>query len=101
MRPTNQRDKGRDLVDLSHALEMFPNLDVQRTVELFGPYLALSGQAISRAEAEQRMFAKLERPDFLADVRPLLTADEAARFDDEAATAAFVAVFDQIIRQIP
>jgi hypothetical protein len=33
--------------------------------------------------------------------RPLLTADEAARFDDEAATAAFVAVFDRIIRQIP
>lgn len=101
LRALLQRSKGRDLIDLSHALDMLPKLNVKRMVELFGLYLALSGQAISRAEAEQRMFAKLERPDFLADVRPLLTADEAERFDDAAATAAFTAVFDRIIRQIP
>jgi hypothetical protein len=101
LRALLQRNKGRDLVDLSYALAMFPKLDVKRIVELFGRYLALSGQSISRAEAEQRMFTKLERPNFLADVRPLLTADEAGRFDDKAATAAFVQVFVRIIRQIP
>ena len=101
LRALLQRNKGRDLVDLSYALAMFPKLDVKRIVELFGRYLALSGQSISRAEAEQRMFVKLERPNFLADVRPLLTADEAGRFDDKAATAAFVAVFSRIIWQIP
>jgi hypothetical protein len=47
------------------------------------------------------MFDKLEKPNFLADVRPLLTADEAERFDDKAAMAAFVAVFSRIVRQIP
>jgi hypothetical protein len=39
----------------------------------------LAGRAISGAP-EQRMFEKLERPDFLADVKPLLTAEEDARF---------------------
>lgn len=101
LRALLQRDKGRDLVDLSHALVTFPDLDVKRMVELFGRYLALSNQAISRAQAEQRMFGKLDRPNFMSDVRPLLTADEAERFDDKAAVAAFVAVFSRIIRQIP
>ena len=101
LRALLQRDKGRDLVDLSHALITFPDLNVRRMVELFGRYLALTNQAISRAQAEQRMFGKLDRPNFLADVRSLLTADEAGRFDDKAAMTAFVAVFSRIIRQLP
>ena len=47
------------------------------------------------------MFNKLERPNFLADVHPLLTAEEAARFDDAAAKAAFVKVFRDIVQKIP
>lgn len=101
LRALLQRNKGRDLVDLAHALAIFAELDAQRLVDLFGRYLALDNQMISRAEAEQRMFEKLERPDFLADVRPLLTADEAERFDDTAATAAFSAVFGELIRLLP
>lgn len=47
------------------------------------------------------MFEKLERPDFLADVKPLLTAEEAARFTDETGREAFAAVFREIIQAIP
>jgi hypothetical protein len=35
------------------------------------------------------MFGKLENDDFLADVHPLLAADEAEKFDEDAARAAF------------
>ncbi|MBT1517069.1 hypothetical protein KIP88_42695 [Bradyrhizobium sp. SRL28] len=37
----------------------------------------------------------------MADVRPLLSADEADDFDDDAAKAAFVKVFSKIIRLMP
>lgn len=51
LRALLQRDKGRDLYDLAHALEVFDGLDADRIVEMFGRYLDLSGQAISRAQA--------------------------------------------------
>lgn len=56
LRALLQRDKGRDLYDLAHALEVFEGLDADRIVEMFGRYLDLSGQAISRAQAQERMF---------------------------------------------
>jgi predicted nucleotidyltransferase component of viral defense system len=96
-----QRNKGRDLIDLSHSREVFPDLSAVRVVELLGRYLALSEQAISRAQAEERMFGKLERADFLSDVRPLLTADAADRLDDAAARATFISVFAGFIRLLP
>jgi len=101
LRALLQRNKGRDLIDLSHSLDIFEKLNAKRIVELLGKYLDLSNQAISRAQAEQRMFEKLERPDFLADVKPLLTAEEAARFTDEPARQAFAAVFRDIVQVIP
>ena len=72
-----QRNKGRDLVDLAHALDIFPKLDAQRTVDMFVEYV--KQKPIPRWEAEKRMFEKLERPGFLADVHPLLTAEERER----------------------
>jgi hypothetical protein len=59
---------------------------------------------ISRAEAEQRMFAKLNNPGFLADLRPLLAATQAAQLTDGAMKAAFVAfvkVFSRFIILLP
>jgi hypothetical protein len=47
LRALLQRNEGRDLVDLSHALEVFPDLSAVRVVELPGRYLALSEQTIS------------------------------------------------------
>jgi predicted nucleotidyltransferase component of viral defense system len=66
-----QRSKGRDLVDLAHALEVFPDLNAQRTVDMFIEYV--KQKPIPRWESEKRMFEKLERGGFLADVLPLLT----------------------------
>jgi predicted nucleotidyltransferase component of viral defense system len=101
LRALLQREKGRDLVDLSHAHAVFGDLDHSRVVTLFGKYLAAAKQVISRAEAEERMFAKLAEPSFLADVRPLLAAEEALKLDAAAAHAAFGAVFQNFIKRIP
>src|SRR5690606_10921179 len=39
LRALLQRDKGRDLYDLAHALEIFDCLDTQRLVDMFARYL--------------------------------------------------------------
>jgi predicted nucleotidyltransferase component of viral defense system len=101
LRALLQRDRGRDLVDLAHARATFEGLDAARVVTCFGQYLDASGQAISRAQAEERMFAKLANAGFLDDVRPLLAADEAERFDEEAGRSAFRAIFSDFIELIP
>lgn len=59
LRALLQREKGRDLCDLAHGLETFEGLNVEKVADFFGRYVALSGQVITRAQAEQRMFAKL------------------------------------------
>src|SRR3546814_7853298 len=51
-------------------------------VDLLGRYLAATETPISRAQAEQRMFEKLDNQNFMADVRPLLAADASEAFDD-------------------
>jgi predicted nucleotidyltransferase component of viral defense system len=94
-----QRNKGRDLVDLAHALDVFRTLDAQRTVDLFVEYV--KQQPIPRWEAEKRMFKKLERRGFLVDVHPLLTAEERERFDDAAGKRAFQQVFHGFISRVP
>jgi predicted nucleotidyltransferase component of viral defense system len=96
-----QRNKGRDLIDIAHALDIFTGFDAAKTIDVLGKYLAATEISISRAQAEQRMFAKLNNPNFMADVRPLLSADEAENFDDAASKAAFVKVFGKIIRPMP
>jgi len=77
----------------------FPKLDVQRTVDMFVEYV--KHDPIPRWEAEKRMFEKLERRGFLADVHPLLTAEERTRFDDAAGKRAFLQVFEGLIVKIP
>ncbi|MEJ1967073.1 MAG: nucleotidyl transferase AbiEii/AbiGii toxin family protein [Rhizomicrobium sp.] len=99
LRALLQRNKGRDLIDLAHALDVFPKLDVQRTVDMF--VANVRQKPIPRWEAEKRMFDKLERRGFLADVHPLLAADERARFDDAAGRRAFQRVFEGLIGSIP
>lgn len=101
LRALLQRDKGRDLFDLDHALDALPELNLDRVVELFVRYLDQQGQAISRAEAEQRMLAKFARPDLLGDIRALLTPDRANSLDAAAGRAAFLRVFTNVIALIP
>ncbi len=85
----------------ARRLQEFPDLNTEKTIELMGRYLELSGTPITRPQAEQRMFAKLGRGSFLADVIPLLTADEAAKFDDDAGKRAFANVFNKLIQLMP
>jgi hypothetical protein len=101
LRALLQRDKGRDLFDLAHALDLFEELNLNRTIECFGLYLKNSDQAIPRAEAERRMFTKLATPSFLTDMRPLLSAAEAVKLDDTATKQTFEKVFTEFIMRLP
>ena len=101
LRALLQRNWGRDLYDLAHALEVLDGLDVDRIVKMLGRYLDLSGQAISRAQAQERMFAKLANPRFLLDIRPLLRADRAEALTDASAADSFGRVFTALIDRLP
>lgn len=96
-----QRDRGRDLYDLAHALEIFENLDITRVVTMFGRYLDLSRDTISRAQAQERMFAKLASPGLLLDVRPLLPAAQAEALTEKAIADSFRNVFTILVDQLP
>lgn len=101
LRALLQRDKGRDLYDLAHALDVFEGLEVDRIVEMLGRYLGLSGQAISRAQAQERMFAKLANPRFLLDMRPLLSAAQVKAWTQESTEEAFRRVFADLVDRLP
>ena len=101
LRALLQRDKGRDLIDLSHALIVFDKLDTGRVIEIFQRYLAHQNLRLSRAQAEERMFAKLAKRGFLADIRPLLAPTEAESLTDEAMAAAFARVFTNLVAKLP
>jgi hypothetical protein len=92
-----QRGKGRDLLDLA----VFPDLNKARVVECLGLYLQRASLAISRAEVEQRMFAKLAAPRFVTDMRPLLSAEEAELMTDDAVRQAFISVLRDLVALIP
>lgn len=101
MRALLQRDKGRDLFDLAHALAVFEDLDAGRVIEILRRYLAEQALEISRAQAEERMFAKLNNPGFLVDIRPLLAPIEAERLTDETMKVAFANVFTRLVAALP
>ena len=101
LRALLQRDRGRDLYDLAHALEVFETLDIARVVGMFGRYLDLSGQTISRAQAQERMFAKLANPRFLLDLRPLLPVAQAEALTEDATADSFRRVFTMLIDRLP
>lgn len=101
LRALLQRSKGRDLLDLSHGLDVFDGVNTARVVELFLRYLQTDDLSLSRAQAEERMFAKLVNPGFLADVRPLLTPATADSLTDKIINSAFSAVFSSFIIRLP
>jgi predicted nucleotidyltransferase component of viral defense system len=101
LRALLQRDKGRDLFDISHALDVFDDLDKNRVIECFRQYLQKAQTPISRAQSEQRMFAKLNSTGFLTDLRPLLAVEHAAQLTDDSIRQAFAKVFSKLIVLIP
>lgn len=100
LRALLQRDKGRDLYDLAHGLDVFGELNTARVPELFGRYLALAGQTISRAQAQERVFVKLANPHFLLDIRPLLPTAQAELLMDESTKVAFARVFYELVDRL-
>lgn len=100
LRALLQRNKGRDLFDLDHALNVFEGLDTARIVECFLLYLEKAETAISRVEAQQRMFQKIANPTFFTDMRSLLST-ERARPTNETLEATFVQVMKELIDRIP
>lgn len=101
LRAMLQRDKARDLFDLSHALSVFTDLDESSVTAMLAQYLALQDQSLSRAQAEERMLSKLANPGFLADIRPLLAADQAEQLTDDTMKDAFASVFTGLVGKLP
>ena len=81
LRALLQRRKNRDLFDLHHGLQQLA-LDTGKLMACFDHYLALEGNLITRAVAEQRMLEKLTRS-LTEDIAPLLPAG--VRFNDDDA----------------
>lgn len=98
LRALLQRDKGRDLFDLSYALTTLEPVDPANIVKLFERYTKEA--PISRANAEQWMFQKLANKDLLSDMRPLIRPQHIQSFNEQALRNAFVLVFDQLIAKI-
>lgn len=96
LRALLQRRKNRDLFDLHQGLEQL-ELDADKLIACFEHYLALEGNPISRAVAEQRMLEKLTRS-LAEDIAPLLPTG--IRFDDEVALEAFGRVWRELIVRI-
>jgi predicted nucleotidyltransferase component of viral defense system len=96
LRALLQRRKNRDLFDLHHGLEQLM-LDPNKLITCFEHYLALEGNSITRAVAEQRMLEKLARS-LTEDIAPLLPVG--IRFNDDDAVHAFEQVWNELIARI-
>jgi len=64
-------------------------------------YTQRGGTPISRAQAEERMSAKLAALRFMADIRPLLSPDRAELLSEDVIRRAFFAVFMRLISIMP
>lgn len=95
LRALHQWRKGRDLFDLWLALVSLP-VDAGKVVEGFSRYLAAEGLAVSRAEFEANLAAKLSSPGFLGDLAPLVPARLA--YDPVAAEAL---VRSRLVERLP
>ena len=72
-------------------------MDPDKLIACFDHYLALEGNPITRAVAEQRMLEKLTRS-LIEDIAPLLPAG--VRFNDNDAMKAFEHVWKELIVRI-
>lgn len=95
LRALYQRKKGRDLYDLWLA---FTTLDSEpsKVVECFERYMDHGGTAVSRAQFEANLANKLNAPQFLADIRPLLPTG--VTYD---APAASTLVHERLLSMLP
>jgi len=95
LRALYQRKKGRDLFDLAIALEQ-DAIDPERLVGAFMAYMEHGGHNVTRAQFEENLAAKLDDPQFSADIGPLLAPGYAWSLAEAAK-----AVSEQLITLLP
>jgi predicted nucleotidyltransferase component of viral defense system len=93
LRALLQRRKNRDLFDLDLGLTQL-SMDLGKIIASFEHYLALEGNPISRAVAEQRMLEKFTRS-LTEDIAPLLPTG--VRFEENDAVDAFGRIWKGLI----
>ncbi len=71
LRALYQRKKGRDLFDLATALKS-SDTNAARVVQAFSEYMKHGGHKVTRVQVEQNFDAKLDDPQFNADITALL-----------------------------
>jgi predicted nucleotidyltransferase component of viral defense system len=95
LRALYQRKAGRDLFDLAVALTK-GGASPERIVNAFLKYMEHEGHKITRAVFEENFALKMQDPEFLADISPLLSADYTWNPDAEAPI-----VSSQLIERLP
>lgn len=92
-----QRNKSRDLFDLSEGLQQL-SLDRAKLVACFVYVTAAAGNPISRAAAEERVLGKLARS-LTEDIAPLLPAE--VSFPETKALAAVGQIWAELLPLLP
>ena len=100
LRALLQRRKGRDLFDVGAAFEAFEDLDARRVAEIFQCYLERSNRKLSRAQAQERLFAHLANPDFSVDVKRFLLPGKTQEWSEERVREFFRHAF-VLVDQLP
>lgn len=95
LRALYQRNKGRDLFDLSLALQR-EDVSPERILEVFAQYMNEDGGRVTRAMFEQNLTAKKLDSLFTADMTPLLASGQTWSFD-----AAYEHVWRHLIGRLP
>lgn len=90
LRALYQRRQGRDLFDMSNALKS-GKVDPDRIVAAFLKYMEHEEHKVTRAIFEGNFVKKLDDPEFMADISPLLAAG--FEWDPEAAAPTVKSTF--------
>ncbi|MGY2986290.1 putative nucleotidyltransferase component of viral defense system [Bradyrhizobium sp. USDA 4516] len=101
LRALLQRDKGRDVFDIGHALENFDGMDPEAVVKGLTHYLGMSGTMIYRSAAEERLFAKVRTMTMLDDMRALVPASQRHLITEEAGKKAICSVLNALVPHLP
>lgn len=73
LRALYQRRNGRDLFDLWLCIDR-KMLNPGQVVACFAEYMKREGHSVSRAQFEQNLYGKESDPEFMGDIKPLLSA---------------------------
>ena len=95
LRALYQRKKGRDLFDVSHALDQ-GRIDPPTLLACFDRYMTEGERSVTRAQFEANLAQKRKQPDFRDDVGPLLRPGFTWDFE-----AGMDAVLENIIALLP